>query len=109
MGILGDSPQLCAQNRHGELPNACALVFSAPPTPIWSQLPLWFQSCLLPRTWLSWFSGHMILGEIFSFYFLLGDLGTVSFLPHRVESCEDVGEDSCVLSLALSIRTVLGC
>lgn len=39
MGILGDSPQLCAQNRHGELLDAFALVFSAPPTPggIWGQ------------------------------------------------------------------------
>lgn len=51
----------------------------------------------------------MILGEVFSFYFLLGDLGTVSFLTHRVESCDDIGEDSCVLSLAPSIWTVLGC
>lgn len=41
MGILGDGPQLCAQNRHGELLNA--LVFSAPPTfgGIWGQPPLW--------------------------------------------------------------------
>lgn len=109
MGSLSDSTHLYAQNGDGGNFWMCAPCAFCPShlRGIWGQLLLYgYRNCFLYRTWHSWSFGYMILGELFNICFLLGPLGTLSFLPHRVESCEDIGT---VLYLASSMGTVLGC